>query len=470
MTGLTQQGFERKRLPEIKEEIETALRLRFGNTINLESESVFGQLVGVSVLPLAELWEQAENIFLSQSPLFAEDVQLDHVVALNGITRLAATKTTVPVIAYGQPGTTIPKDSIVRVTDGDVFYLQEDITIQQDRGQFIQLSVNELRDNQYYGIDVNAIQFSTVTTTNPTAGSILSAIGTAINNSSQPINAELVDNTLKIFADNPNQNLIFNYNNLLTADHIGEVGFFENEQFGERIVETNTITEISTPVSGWRGIESPYVGDVGNDRESDVALRKRRLLSVSFAAQSTYDSIIAKLSALTGVDEAQLFVNNSDITDSNSIPPQHVYPIVKGGDNAEIAQVLYENMPLGIGMVGNVAVDVQASNGQSFTQRFERPADVPVYITIDIVATAELSVTIEQDIKTNLINYVLDNQKIGDALIYSRLYDPIQDVSGFYVNSLRVGRSSNPTGTSNLGAAINELFTLETGNIQINIT
>ena len=44
--GLDDDGFNRKRLEDIKNTIEQRLKDRFGE-INLEPDSVFGQLVGV---------------------------------------------------------------------------------------------------------------------------------------------------------------------------------------------------------------------------------------------------------------------------------------------------------------------------------------------------------------------------------------------------------------------------------------
>ena len=47
MSGLSAAGFERKRLIDIKAEIETALKLAFGDNIDLEPQSGFGQFVGI---------------------------------------------------------------------------------------------------------------------------------------------------------------------------------------------------------------------------------------------------------------------------------------------------------------------------------------------------------------------------------------------------------------------------------------
>ncbi len=101
MAGLTAAGFERKRLPEIKAEIEAALKAQFGNDIDLRSESVFGQLVGVLALPISDLWEEAENIYLAFDPDYAEGVSLDSLAALTGVVPPGGLSTAHKVLAKG---------------------------------------------------------------------------------------------------------------------------------------------------------------------------------------------------------------------------------------------------------------------------------------------------------------------------------------------------------------------------------
>ena len=73
MAGLTADGFERKRLENIVSDIEGALQATFGADIDLRPESIFGQLVGVLADPIAELWEEAENVLRTWLQTFPED-------------------------------------------------------------------------------------------------------------------------------------------------------------------------------------------------------------------------------------------------------------------------------------------------------------------------------------------------------------------------------------------------------------
>ncbi|MBX9720598.1 MAG: hypothetical protein K2X81_04295, partial [Candidatus Obscuribacterales bacterium] len=87
--GLTPQGFKIKRLPDIHAENQNLLLAAFGE-INLDPQSIFGQLIGVLSKVEADIWENMQDVYFSQYPNSAEGISLDNVVQLNAITRLAA--------------------------------------------------------------------------------------------------------------------------------------------------------------------------------------------------------------------------------------------------------------------------------------------------------------------------------------------------------------------------------------------
>ena len=116
MAGLSSAGFERKRLEDIKTDLENALKSSFGDQINLLPESVFGQLVGIWADRLSSIWELGESVYNSQYPDTAYGTSLDNVAALSGITRLGATKSTVTVELTGTIGTVVPAGTIFSVS------------------------------------------------------------------------------------------------------------------------------------------------------------------------------------------------------------------------------------------------------------------------------------------------------------------------------------------------------------------
>jgi len=66
-----------------------------------------------------------------------------------------------------------------------------------------------------------------------------------------------------------------------------------------------------------------------------------------------------------------------------------------------------------------------------------------------------------------LVAYLADFG-IGESVLYSRLYTPINSAtSGFYVSSLTIGDTPAPTGTTNIVVDFNEIANLSASNISI---
>lgn len=120
--GVTPEGFHVKRLIAIKDELEDLFISEFGD-VNLDPQSVVGQIIGIFSKVLADDWENLQDVYLSQYPNSASGVSLDNVVQLNGITRLPALRTSVIGSASGTPGTLIPAGSLARLTSsGEIFF------------------------------------------------------------------------------------------------------------------------------------------------------------------------------------------------------------------------------------------------------------------------------------------------------------------------------------------------------------
>ncbi|MBP2638680.1 MAG: Mu-like prophage FluMu protein gp47 [Firmicutes bacterium] len=112
--GVTDSGFVRPRLAEIKSDIEDALTEAFGVTISTDADSVLGQIIGVWSEREATLWEVAEDSYNAMYPNTATGTNLDNSVAFTGIQRISAEKTTIMATCYGTNGTTITADSQIK--------------------------------------------------------------------------------------------------------------------------------------------------------------------------------------------------------------------------------------------------------------------------------------------------------------------------------------------------------------------
>lgn len=135
--GVTSDGFNRKTLPDIKNDLITSLESVFGD-INTNDASVFGQILGVFAKFAADYWEQLEYVYNAFYPSSTSGAALDGVCEINGITRLPATKTTVVCELTGTATTVVPAGSQVRSTSGDLFELDAQVILTggTDNGDF----------------------------------------------------------------------------------------------------------------------------------------------------------------------------------------------------------------------------------------------------------------------------------------------------------------------------------------------
>jgi hypothetical protein len=167
---------------------------------------------------------------------------------------------------------------------------------------------------------------------------------------------------------------------------------FRAENIGAVLVSPNTITTPVTVESFISAVNNPSgVSVQGIDEETDAEAKIRRRRSVAIAALGIVDSLEARISDLSGVSFARVFENDDPtVTDPNGVPPNSIWVVVEGGENADIGQIIYNTKPPGTGMRGDTTVDVNrpAIPGlpqRVFTSRFDRPVNQDAYIQFTLM-------------------------------------------------------------------------------------
>ena len=140
-TYVTDTGFVKKTLVEIKEELEDDYKTAFGDDIDLDSEGVFGQQIGIQAKTMADAWDALEEIYTARNPQEATGTSLDYISSENNIVRQDATPTTLlNVILYGAEGVVVPAESTIRneLILEYVFYLALLLLHQGSNGEGVQ--------------------------------------------------------------------------------------------------------------------------------------------------------------------------------------------------------------------------------------------------------------------------------------------------------------------------------------------
>ena len=248
---------------------------------------------------------------------------------------------------------------------------------------------------------------------------------------------------------------------------VDKVGTLVAEQAGQIQQAPNTITNISTPILGWDSVTNPVAATPGRWRETDEDLRDRFRNSKFERAANILEALYTALNGIDNVRQVVIYENDTDQTDANGIPAHSFMPVVLGGDPLEIAERIWENKPLGIGSHGNTVVTVIDSQFFPHDIRFERPSPVPIHIVVNLTIDEEFPSDGVSRVKEELVNYI-NSLNIGDDVIYSRLYTPINKVQGHQVDSLYIGTSPSTTSSSNIIIPFNQIASIDPSNIVVN--
>lgn len=481
MAGLTNEGFEIKRLADLKAD-DDALAVQLfqdlvspGDIVDTSASSTIGRLIGLHIPSLADLWEVAQQVYLAFDPNSATGVALDNLVAYGGLIRGEQTFSTAQALFTGDVGTLIDAGLTVRgTTTGEDYTVRASVTLNASGASGIGVQPHVVADSTLY-----TISYQAATTTNTisytsgvgaTASSILSGIQAVIMASHPSLSSTITNNILYIDRVN-----VFDVVNFTSSANIGiikskKVGSLVATTAGPITGEANTITSIQTPKIGWDAVTNPTAVVPGEDIETDEELRERFRQSKYIRATNILEALYSDLISLANVTEVQIYENDTDVVDANGVPAHSFLPIILGGDPLDIAETIWENKPLGIRSYGNTIQVIYDSQGFTHDIGFERPNPTDVYIRMDLTTDTTYPQNGDDLIKSNLIDYFSNTFGIGDDVVFSRLYTPINSVPGHQINSLEVSTDGVTYSSANIVIPFNGIASLESANILITKT
>lgn len=159
---------------------------------------------------------------------------------------------------------------------------------------------------------------------------------------------------------------------------------FRAEEFGPVPAPAATLTVIETPVAGWASATNALDAELGTDLESDVDFRARRLDQLSLAGKGTVEAIRSAVLAVSGVSQAFVFENVTNITDIDGLPPKSFEVVVLGGADPDLAEAIFLSKPAGIETFGSDSESVVDSQGFSHTIEFSRPTTLDVWVDVTV--------------------------------------------------------------------------------------
>lgn len=382
MSELTSTGFKLTRLDERFVQLQQAMRIIFGDDINVDPNSPDGQTIGIFAESINNLEQLAEQVYQSFNPNTAIGAALSRLVMLNAIQRTPGAFSTAVLTLTGTYGTLVPAGSLVKSADDS--------------------------------------------TTWKTVGDATIGLGGTVDIEAQA------------------------------------------SEFGALLASANTITKIVTPIYGWQSVTNASSAVPGLLEETDEHLRIRRAASTTTSAQAVIDAVRGALLNQSGVTEASVYENATAATDANGLPAHSMYAVVQGGDDTSVAEVLWFKKSAGVLLYGGTTVPVFDTMGNSHDIHFDRPIPENVYIIVNLHTMPGWPTDGAAKIKAAIVDWALNNQRIGLDVFTSRLYTPINSVPGHTVASLFIGTAPGPSSSADLVIPFNGMAIFDVSRIVVN--
>lgn len=400
--GLTTTGLVIKTFETLQDEMNAALRAAFGNSINLEN-GILAKFRDIVCERYSELWELMEAVYASQDPDKATATALEALCALTGTLKNPATYSSVTLTLTGTTGTVVTAGSRAATYSTQKKF--------------------------------STTASGTIAVLPAWAASTSYALGDRVTNDSGKV-YQVTDAGTSAGSGGPTGTGTGLVDNGVIWAYLGEgPGAVD---VPAKAIETGAIagfsrdiTIIDTPVGGWAGVINVLDADLGSDIETDEHLRVRRELELAQAGQSTADAIRAALLEVDGVTAATVFVNNTDYTDIDGVPPHAVECLLQGGLDQDIGDCLFANVAAGIATYGGEsAVTVTDSQGTPHSILFSRPSPLAVYITLGVSKNTKLYPTNGDSLIKEAIVAWGDNQDTGRDAVPSVISAQVFEVAG----------------------------------------
>ena len=454
-TYVTDSGFVRPTLQEIKLRLQERFRAVFGDTIDTDESGPTGQLIGLLAKALADAWDSDQEVYASHDPNMASGLALDVVCGLTGISRIQAAPSQCLVACYvAQDNLNLVLGSgkqVKRTRGGLVFSLRSDLTVQTSACRDLYLTLPSEPTPGTTVTVVTTFGSFTVTvpsTTNPTL-STYQLLATAINASSwegtaaawddgaAPDGAQFTDSCLRLVS--PDEDFGFVDGSPWEVSLCGSVGWFDCDEDGANTALTGEIDQIVTPETGWELCYNLTAAIEGRLVETDEELRIRRAQSfrVGYATETAIQQ--ALLNRVDGIVSALVVSNRTMVTDGDGRPPKSFEAIVQGGLDQDIGEVIWDTMPAGIESYadvtpggGGVAVNVTDSQGSTQVVKFSRPVSKYLHVKLFYTLYSEEAFPADGEarLRSAILAWALTEFTLGQDVIPQRLYAPIYTVAG----------------------------------------
>jgi uncharacterized phage protein gp47/JayE len=405
-------GFRVPTYEEVRAQAVEQWKQTWGRNAKTASDTIDGLEIDVTTLNQRRHYEAVGEAYNAHFFSTAADLQLDALLDLFGIRRLAPLGSVAEVTVYGTDTTVIPQGSTASTIDtGSSFALDNETTIAA--GEFAVFLFGETLGattiTATIGVEDSVIATGGAATATELRDLMLSTIVTntnvaaAFSGGAQPNDLEILvvrmQSTFTFSIASTSGSEVQSHDAVLAQVTSGEVGPIE--------AEARTLTRIGSPTSGWIGITNVADATLGRTNESDPGYRARFVEVRDKLGSGRIDTLEAKIGLLDGVEVVTVYHNTRNFTDLFGRPPHSFEVVVIGGSEDEIAKEIVLDHQAGIASTGSIFKQVLDERGNIPMTRdvyLTRPTSRYMHCLVQIdkgegfpsTATADLRLQVQQ--------------------------------------------------------------------------
>lgn len=448
-------GLNRKTLQELRLDFENKFKQVFGVSFETSVDSPNGLLISQLALSFNDLWELAQEVFVSRDPGQAIGVALDWAAALNGISRRQATACKVQAILYSSVETlTVPAGSLAIRERGSLpFSLDADVSIDREACTSLLILDNGSQKSTQY---VFHFTFGDVTINDSSISANLNVLQTAIlaAGGSATFPTGTVEGGLLV----THESGIVGITGALPDDFeflAMEPGNFTATKEGFQTCEIGELNQVVSAVNGWERVYNFEAGVPGNNIETDAELRVRRADAARVTQARGTDAAIARhlLEDVVGVTVASVVSNRTMTEDEAGRPPKSFEALVVGGTDQAVAKNIWENQPAGIQSYGNTSVEIEDGEGDGQIVSFSRPQAKYLWVKIEWQRYSEEAAPTNDEIKAAILQWAEREYQMGVDVIPTRILQGLYEgTTGIGLAIAQCAVTDEPTGTPTYGS------------------
>lgn len=440
MAGITEYGFVRKTLQEILTSMKTNIRTKLGADWNIETGTIEDQFVSVFAEEADQVWQGLEGVVSSNTVSGAEGVYLDDVLARQGVYRrdktfgsgAAVLQSNLQLLSLG---TAVNAGSTINAKNNVQYQTTEAVTL-DNYASCYKISASQIVIGTEY-------TFTIYNANAPTTKTFIRKAVSDVDKTSMLqalvafVNEVVLDTPAKAYYEpvervayigyNVSNNLPLPFPNkrlyVSVLPKVGTIGHSVNIQAtvsGYNPLGADGLTTLSPTYTGHQSVVNYVDLNSGSDVQTDAELRLSALNIKDSSIAGTPDALKAALLRLEGVESVEVFENPTkdyiyDVSSNLVCDPYTYNVVVLGGNDVDVAEVIYKKGYGNTKRYGNYSTVIQNSVGQTVTVEYTRAGyfDIAVDIGYKTKDNTPLTESEKLSITSTLVDAV-KSTSLGD--------------------------------------------------------